>query len=74
MWLTQSLFLSEELTLMCYVDDPLAALRGTAEERELFVAIMILVGDALGFQLSYKKGQLDKEFTWIGGPLRCEGL
>ena len=52
MRLAQSLFLLEELSLMCYVDDRLAVLRRADDERELFAAIMVFVWEALGFQLA----------------------
>jgi hypothetical protein len=70
--LTQSLFLPNEVRLMCYVDDPLAALSGTPERRRLITATIILVWSVLGFQLAFAKGQLDKKVTWIGGTLQCE--
>jgi len=47
--LTQSPFLPSEVRLMCYVDDPLAALSGTPERRRLVTATIILVGSVLGF-------------------------
>ena len=57
---------------MRYVDDPLAAIMGTDEDRELFTAIIILVWEALGFQLAYSKGQQGHNVTWIGGTLTVE--
>ena len=57
---------------MCYVDDHLAALHGTAAERKRNAALMILVWEALGFKLAYSKGQLGEEVTWIGGTIRIE--
>ena len=72
MRLTQSLFEAHELALMCYVDDPLAALRGTWDEMRLNAAVMILVWEALGFRLAYAKGQIGPMVTWIGGTMRCE--
>jgi len=69
MRLTQALFLSTELRLMCYVDDPLAIIRGTEDERNLIAAIIILVWEALGFGLAYPKGQLSHKVTWIGGTI-----
>ncbi len=66
------LFLSDEVRLMCYVDDPLAALSGTPERRRLLAATIILVWSVLGFDLAFAKGQLGKTVTWIGGTLQCE--
>ena len=59
---------------MWYVDDPLAALRGTIGESRVNHAVMILVWEALGFGLAYKKGQLDRKVVWIGGKITCELL
>ena len=67
MRLTQSLFSPERLSLMCYVDDPLAALRGSKEDRMVSAAMMVLVWEALGFKLAFAKGQLAQTVTWIGG-------
>ena len=67
--LTQSLFDPRVLRLMCYVDDPLAALRGNSEERKLNAAIMVLTWSALGFKLAFPKGQLSTKVTWIGDML-----
>ena len=39
--LTQSLFLPDEVRLMCYVDDPLAALAGSPEHRRLLTLSLI---------------------------------
>ena len=61
--LTQSLFDPKVLRLMCYVDDPLAALRGSTEARRLNAAIMVLVWSALGFKLAFPKGQLSTSVT-----------
>jgi len=72
MRLTQSLFLPSELSLMCYVDDPLAALLGTEGVRKRNAALMVLVWESLGFKLAYAKGQLAQEVTWIGGTIRSE--
>ena len=50
------------------------ALRGTVAERRINSAIMILVWEALGSRLAYKKGQLDSKVTWIGGTITCEAF
>ena len=72
MRLTQALFSPHEVNLMCYVDDPLAALQGTDDQRRLSTALIILVWEALGFGLAYSKGQMDASVTWIGGTLTVE--
>ena len=70
--LTQSLFDPRVLRRMCYVDDPLAALRGNSEERKLNAAIMVLTWSALGFKLAFPTGQLSTTVTWIGGTFTAE--
>ena len=67
MILTQSLFAPQDVRLVCYVDDPLAAVRGTTAERKLNMTIMILVWAALGFKLAFAKGQAGRTISWIGG-------
>ena len=59
---------------MFYVDDPFVVLWGADDQGDLFAAIMVLVWEVLGFQLAYRKDQLDKEITWAGVTFRCERL
>ena len=61
MRLTQSLYLASEISLMCYVDDPLAALVGTTLVRRRNAALMVLVWEVLGFKLAYAKVSLDRK-------------
>ena len=68
MRLSQGLFDPKVLNLMCYVDDPLAAIRGTPEERLLHGATLILVWEALGCAMAYHKGQFARTVTWKGRP------
>ena len=72
MRLTQSLFDPSEVRFVCYVDDPLAAIMGTEEERRTMAAIMIMVWTALVFKFAFeKKGQHDKKVTGVyGGECR----
>ena len=72
MRLTQALFDPSVLNLLCYVDDPIAAMRGTDEDRMVYAAIMILVWEAVGFGLSYHKGQMEDSVTWIGATLTAD--
>ena len=72
MRLCQGLIDPTVLNLMCYVDDPVAAIRGTPEERQVHAATLILVWEALGCAMAYRKGQLDDTVTWIGGALTTE--
>ena len=57
---------------MCYAGDPVAALHGTEERRRLLATIMFQVWEAICFGLACAKGQLAKEFTWIGDTIICE--
>ena len=70
MRLTQSLFDPAEVNLVCYVDDPLAALRGTPLEKEVLATCIVLVWESLNFKLAYQKGQFGHSVDWIGGTLR----
>jgi hypothetical protein len=72
MRLTQSLFVANTVALMCFVDDPLAVLSGTPLERKLYAAVIVLVWEALGFGLAFKKGQFGKKVTWIGGTFSVD--
>lgn len=72
MRLTQALFDPSEVNLTCYVDDPIAALRGIEEQRKLNAAIIVLAWEALGLGLAYAKGQFADKVTWIGGTVTCE--
>ena len=49
MRLAQSLFEPSKLRLVCYVDDLLAAILGTEEERRMMTTLMVLIWSALGF-------------------------
>jgi hypothetical protein len=70
MRLTQSMFHPTEMLLQCFVDDPIACVSGTRECRELNLATLIVSWLALGFPLSFKKGQVGPVVTWIGATLR----
>ena len=72
MRLTQALFNPLVLNLLCYVDDPIAAMRGAGEDRMVYAAMMILVWEAVGFGLSYHKGQMEDSVTWIGATLTAD--
>ena len=55
MRLCQALFCTTQVKLMCYVDDPLAAMRGSKVDKMLQAATLMLVWEALGFGLAYPK-------------------
>ena len=69
MRLTQSLFPDRRVSLHCFVDDPIASLRGSVIQWRLAVTTMILVWEALGFSLAYRKGQFGPAAVWNGGEL-----
>ena len=46
MRLTQSLFEPNRVNLHCFVDDPVASIRGTKQDRRLYVATMIYTWEA----------------------------
>lgn len=69
MRLTQSAVDQDNVRLHCFVDDPISSVKGTARDRRVHVASMILLWEALGFQLSYNKGQFGRSVDWVGGRL-----
>ena len=66
MRLTQPLFDASKLRLVCYVDDPLAAILCEEEERRTMTTLMVLIWAALGFKLAFSRrparhaGHLDR--------------
>lgn len=70
MRLTQSLFL-DRASLMCYVDDPLGAIKGTVAQRRQVGATSIHVWSALGLPLSLDKASLVRR--WSGSEV-CSRL
>ena len=71
MVLAQWLFAPDEASLMCYVDDPLAALAGDSDHVSCIAATMTLVWEPLNLPLAYEKGQFGQVSTWIGGTIKC---
>lgn len=69
MRLTQSLFDDDKVSLHCFVDDPVAVIKGTLAEPQEIVIAMVLVWEALYFKLAYKKRQYGKSVVWIGAEL-----
>ena len=70
MRLTQSLFDRMSVRLQCFVDDPIAAIKGTELRRKVIIATITLVWEALGSKLAYSKGQCGAGAEWIGGELQ----
>ena len=66
MRLTRSLFKPSELRLQCFVDDPLAAIKGTPLRRKTIIATITLVWEALNCKLAYQKGQTGPSVEWTG--------
>ena len=72
MTLTQPLFEPTELRLVCYVDDPLAAMRGIPYDRRILAAILLIDCIALGFKFAFAVGQLNQTVTRIGGAFTID--
>ena len=68
MRLTHSLFPSDVLRLQCFVDDPIAAIRGSARERRAIAATIMILWETLKCKLSYSKGQMGQLFLPPGLP------
>ena len=69
MRMTQSIVGSSSARLHCFVDDPIASIKGTRRARRITMTTMVLIWEAMGFQLSYRKGQTGQAVDWIGGHL-----
>ena len=69
MRLTQSLFDPDCFRLHCFVDDPIAVLRGTPLERRIMATTVMLVWEALSCKLSFSKSKFGNKVSWIGGEL-----
>ena len=55
--------------LQCYVDDPLAVVRGDLATRNKQLLFIVVLWVALGFELSWAKGARGIEVDWIGAHL-----
>ena len=64
--LLQGCFWTAEVTLGCYVDDPLFALVGARHRRQRNLSFILLTLAALGIVIAYHKGDLGAALTWIG--------
>ncbi len=56
--------------LQCYVDDPLLSLAGPESQRPRIAIATVLFWLALGFELSWNKGQYGRGVEWIGAWLQ----
>ena len=72
MRLTQSLFDPAFFRLHCFVDDPIAVLRGTSFERRTMATAVMLIWETLSCKLSFSKGQFGNKVSWIGGELEVK--
>ena len=65
--LTQGMYEPRSLLLSVYVDDPCMAVTGTKADRDIRIAAVAVLWNALGFPLSYRKAARGMEVTWVGG-------
>ena len=63
--LTQGMLGTRAARVNIYVDDPILVLGGRLQERELMMAMTMLVWCALGFNLSFKKGKRGRCVQWV---------
>ena len=63
---TASIASSSEVQLQCFVDDPLAAIQGTPDERARRIGRILLLWRALNFKVAWHKTQRGSEVEWIG--------
>ena len=70
--LTQGAFGTEILKLQIYVDDPCISVCGLDRQRDVNLAILILMWRALGIKLAFKKADRGQPVQWIGTTLQLE--
>ena len=63
---THGMFDEREVSINTFVDDPLTVLSGPAARRTRHMAMIILVWRALGFPISFAKGEEGPKVVWIG--------
>eukprot|EP00971_Amphidinium_carterae_P247976 4923970-Amphidinium_carterae.1 len=61
--------LGDKARLHCYVDDPLALVRGTAQQCRRMGASLLVLWSVLGLGLATEKGAFGKTVEWIGCEL-----
>ncbi|CAK0891553.1 unnamed protein product, partial [Prorocentrum cordatum] len=62
----QGMYEPRSLLLSVHVDDPCMAVTGTKADRDLRIAAIAVLWNALGFPLSYRKAARGMEVTWVG--------
>ena len=67
MRLTQSLFDRNTVRLQCFVDDPIAAIKGTELRRKVVVSTIMLVWEALGVSSHTIRGNADLTQNGLAG-------
>ncbi len=70
MRLTAALLRPLPAKLQCYVDDPLLSLAGPEHLRRRNAILTVLYWLALGFEMSWNKGQYGRGVEWIGAWLQ----
>jgi hypothetical protein len=66
MRLTQGALDADVARLQCFVDDPIAVVRGTAAEIRKEIAFMLLFWAVLGLRFAYSKAKMGETVPWIG--------
>jgi hypothetical protein len=61
-----------EARLECFVDDPVAAIRGTPIHRKRVICLFLLLWEALGLRFAYDKASFGGRITWIGARVTVE--
>ena len=65
----QSLFVTSELIVEIYVDDPWILLRGSPEVRKRNAVILFLWWQAMGPKLAFHKTERGRKVQWIGAEI-----
>jgi hypothetical protein len=57
---------SDAVRLQCFVDDPIAVIRGTEAEIRNTIGVLLLFWAALGLRFAYSKAAMGVAVPWIG--------
>jgi hypothetical protein len=70
--MSQALLDPTEARLQCFVDDPIAVIRGTPEHMQMVVCVLLLFWEVLGLRFAYDKAARGQSVVWIGARICVE--
>jgi hypothetical protein len=72
MRLSQAMVGASEARLQCFVDDPVAVIRGPPAHRQRVMCLLLLLWETLGLKFAYDKATRGQSITWIGAKVSIE--